>query len=72
MPLVAAGSASINQPLKKHKIFWKAVKATFNEFAEKASVHGVQYIIDPKGNKFTKYAEISLFREKSIFYVFFL
>ncbi|XP_063706173.1 sodium channel protein Nach-like [Culicoides brevitarsis] len=54
MPLVAAGSASINQPLKKHKLLWKAVKVTFMEFAEKASVHGVQYITDPKGNKCTK------------------
>lgn len=54
MPLVAAGSASINQPLKKRKIFWKALKSTFVEFAENTSVHGVQYIIDPKGNKCTK------------------
>lgn len=55
MPLVAAGSASISQPLKKRKLFWKAVKTTFFDFCEKSSVHGVQYIVDPKGNKFTKY-----------------
>lgn len=54
MPLVAAGSASIDKPFKKRRAFWKALKNTYSEFADSTSVHGVQYTIDPKGNRCTK------------------
>ena len=54
MPLVAVSRLDDDVRFPKLKEFWFALKETFQEFAKNTSIHGMQYIVDSKGNKLSK------------------
>lgn len=51
MPLVAASTLEEDAWFPELREFGIALRETFDEFAANTSIHGVQYIVDPKGSK---------------------
>lgn len=44
----------IKKQTKCHQVFWEALRVTWFEFVERTTIHGLRYIIDERGNKFTR------------------
>lgn len=50
--------AGVVKSISRIRCFWRAVKLTFTEYAGISSIQGFQYLVDPKGNLWTKYLHI--------------
>lgn len=44
----------IKDSTSRKEIFRQALKFTWRDFVERTTIHGLRYILDKQGNKFTR------------------
>lgn len=49
---------AVKSPIECRDIFREALKATWYEFVQRTTIHGLRYIIDKQGNKFTRLGKL--------------